>query len=160
MAAECWINCNDIPWETKATLNSRDSLFMVGYQYYFKKCLYRMIQIENNIFFCVVLMELLHKIKKMNKCIHALLVHQWVSKNIDRHTAHTIFPWPNPKQSQFGHSSDLMMTISPTHSPMYCLKYTWGIDLIIETQSTDCGWQLFHNVSMNLNFRIWEYNKI
>ena len=30
-------------------------------------------------------------------------------KNIERHTAHTIVSWPNPKQGQMGHTSDLMM---------------------------------------------------
>ena len=31
------------------------------------------------------------------------------AKNINRHTAHTINSWPNPKQWQMGHTSDLMM---------------------------------------------------
>ena len=32
-------------------------------------------------------------------------------KNIDRHTAHTIVSWPNPKQWIIDHTSDLMMII-------------------------------------------------
>ena len=35
----------------------------------------------------------------------------WYHKNITRHTAHTIVSWPNPKQWQMGHTSDLMMII-------------------------------------------------
>ena len=45
------------------------------------------------------------------------LLSQWMSillkiqihKNIERHTEHTIASWPNPKQWQMGHTSDLMM---------------------------------------------------
>ena len=56
-------------------------------------------------------------------------------KNIERHTAHTIVSWPNPKQWLIVHTSDLMMTIRQsiyilsiitremgilkTHSPTY-----------------------------------------
>ena len=32
-------------------------------------------------------------------------------KNIERHTAHTIVSWPNPKQWVTVHTSDLMMMI-------------------------------------------------
>ena len=32
-------------------------------------------------------------------------------KNIERHTAHTIVSWPNPKQWVLVHTSDLMMKI-------------------------------------------------
>ena len=59
-------------------------------------------------------------------------------KNIDRHTAHSIVSWPNPKQWQMDHTSDLMMILRSstgistiiiwgmgklnTHSPIYCIS--------------------------------------
>ena len=62
-------------------------------------------------------------------------------KNINRHIAHTIVSWPNPKLWQMGHTSDLMMIIRwstrirtimikqmgmlNTHSPIYCMKDNW-----------------------------------
>ena len=64
-----------------------------------------------------------------------------VDKNIERHTAHTISPRPNPKQWVIAHISDLMMIIRQskyilsiitwemgklkTHSPTYCIKDNW-----------------------------------
>ena len=58
-------------------------------------------------------------------------------KNIEKHTAHTIVSWPNPKQWVIVHTSDLMMIIRlsiyifsiitkgmgilKTHSPTYCI---------------------------------------
>ena len=66
----------------------------------------------------------------------------WTNKNIHvaRHTAHTIVPWPNPKQWLMIHTSHLIMMIRwSTHilkiitrgmgklkkdSPIYCIK--WG----------------------------------
>ena len=60
-----------------------------------------------------------------------------VHKNIERHTAHTIVSWSNPKQRVLVHTSDLMMMIGQsiyvlsiitremgklkTHSPTYCI---------------------------------------
>ena len=60
-----------------------------------------------------------------------------VNKTIERHTAHTIVSWPNPKQWVIVHTSDLMMIIRQsiyilsiitrgmgklkTHSPTYCI---------------------------------------
>ena len=35
----------------------------------------------------------------------------WTDKNIERHTAHTILSWPNPKQWRIVHTSNLMMII-------------------------------------------------
>ena len=62
-------------------------------------------------------------------------------KNIERHTAHTIVSWPNPKQWVIVHTSDLMMIIRQsmyilsiitkemgklkTHSPTYCIMDNW-----------------------------------
>ena len=62
-------------------------------------------------------------------------------KNIERHTAHTIVSWPNPKQWVLVHTSDLMMIIRQsiyilsiitkemgklkTHSPTYCIMDNW-----------------------------------
>ena len=62
-------------------------------------------------------------------------------KNTERHTAHTIVLWPNPKQWVIVHTSDLMMVIRQslyilsittreigklkTHSPMYCIMDNW-----------------------------------
>ena len=40
----------------------------------------------------------------------ALMRSMWC-KNIERHTAHTIVSWPNPKQWMIVHTSDLMMMI-------------------------------------------------
>ena len=39
------------------------------------------------------------------------VMRQIYHKNIERHTAHTIVPWPNPKQWIIVHTSDLMMII-------------------------------------------------
>ena len=60
-----------------------------------------------------------------------------IRKNIERHTAHTIVLWPNPKQWVIVHTSDLMMIIRQRiyilsiipkgmaqlkrHSPTYCI---------------------------------------
>ena len=62
-------------------------------------------------------------------------------KNNERHTAHTIVSWPNPKQWVIIHTSDLMMIIRQsmyilsiipkeigkmkTHSPTYCIMDNW-----------------------------------
>ena len=66
-------------------------------------------------------------------------------KNIERHTAHTIVSWPNPKQWVIVHTSDLMMIIrqsiyilsiitrgvgklkapSPTYCIMNCIMDNW-----------------------------------
>ena len=43
----------------------------------------------------------------------------FIEKNIGRHTADTIVPWPNPKQCVIDHASDLMMTIRQS---MYILS--------------------------------------
>ena len=64
-----------------------------------------------------------------------------ITKNIERHTAHTIVSWPNPKQWVIVHTSDLMMIIRQsiyifsvitkeigklkTHSPIYCIMDNW-----------------------------------
>ena len=64
-----------------------------------------------------------------------------ISKNIKRHTAHTIVSWPNPKQWVIVHTSDLMMIIRQriyilsintremdklkTHSPTYWILDNW-----------------------------------
>ena len=34
-----------------------------------------------------------------------------INKNLEIHTVQTIVPWPNPKQWQMGHTSDLMIII-------------------------------------------------
>ena len=34
-----------------------------------------------------------------------------LSKNVERHTAHTIVSWPGPKQWQMGHTSNLILII-------------------------------------------------
>ena len=62
-------------------------------------------------------------------------------KNTERHTAHTIVSWPNPKQWVIVHTSDLMMIIKQsiyilaiitremgkpkTHSPTYFVLDNW-----------------------------------
>ena len=59
---------------------------------------------------------------------------EYDDKTIERHRAHTIFSWPNPKQWIIVHTSDLMMMIIQsisiitrgmgklkTHSPIYCI---------------------------------------
>ena len=62
-------------------------------------------------------------------------------RNIDRHTAHIIVSWPNPKQWVIVHTSDLIMIIRQsmyilsiitkemgelkTHSPTYCMMDNW-----------------------------------
>ena len=64
-----------------------------------------------------------------------------LNTNIERHTAHTIVSWPNPKQWVIVHISDLMMMIRQsiyilsiitrgmgklkTHSPTYCMIDNW-----------------------------------
>ena len=63
------------------------------------------------------------------------------TKNIERHTAHTIASWPYPKQWVIVHTYDLMMIIRQsmyifsiittemgklkTHSPTYCIMDNW-----------------------------------
>ena len=66
------------------------------------------------------------------------------TQNIEGHIAHTNVSWPKPKQSQMGHTSDLMMIIrwskriltittremgklntAPGYSPIYCMKDKW-----------------------------------
>ena len=63
-----------------------------------------------------------------------------IHKNTKRHTAHTIVPWPNPKQWVIVHTSDLMMIIRQSiyilpiisrkwvnwkHNPTYCIMDNW-----------------------------------
>ena len=73
------------------------------------------------------------------KWIYVKMMLLWApfDKNIERHTAHTIVSWPNPKQWVIVHTSDLMMIIRQsiyilpiitkemgklkTHSPTYCI---------------------------------------
>ena len=45
------------------------------------------------------------------------------NKNIERHTAHTIVSWPNPKQWVIVHTSDLMMIIRQS---IYSLNHYKG----------------------------------
>ena len=61
------------------------------------------------------------------------------NKMIERHTAHTIVSWSNPKQWIIVHTSDLIMMIrqsiyllsiitgemGKTHSPIYCMMDNW-----------------------------------
>ena len=79
---------------------------------------------------------------KIVKILHVLLL--WMKgsyKNTERHTAHTIVSWPNPKQWVIVHASDLMMIIREsiyilsiitremgklkTHSPTCCIMDNW-----------------------------------
>ena len=64
-----------------------------------------------------------------------------IDKNKERHTAHTIVSWPNPKQWVIVHTSDLIVIIRQsicilsiitrkkgklkTHSPTYCKMDNW-----------------------------------
>ena len=80
-------------------------------------------------------------------------------KTIERHTAHTIVSWPNPKPWQMGHTSDLMMILKRSthiltiiirelgklniHSSIYCTKIIGTIYLILNTHSTECTGQVF-----------------
>ena len=65
---------------------------------------------------------------------------EYCNKNTERHTAHTIVSWPNPKQWVIVHTSYLMMIkrysiyLRPitrekvklkTHSPTYCIMDNW-----------------------------------
>ena len=47
---------------------------------------------------------------KVNE-LELLTLHAHKNTNIERHTAHTIVLWPNPKQWVTVHTSDLMMII-------------------------------------------------
>ena len=66
----------------------------------------------------------------------------WTNKNIERHTAHTIVSWPNPKQGVIVHTSDMMiirqriyvlsiiareMGKMNAHSPTYCTYLARGL---------------------------------
>ena len=83
-------------------------------------------------------------------------------KNIERHTAHTIVSWPNPKQWVIIHTSELIVIIRQsiyipiiitretgklkTHSPTYCLinnrenmlNLTHTLDKIYDVVSRIC----------------------
>ena len=85
-----------------------------------------------------------------------------VSKNIERHTAHTIVSWPNPKQWVIVHTSDLMMIIRQsmsilsiitkemgklkTHSPTYCIMDNREYAYILLAHSTNYIWQAFYKL--------------
>ena len=72
-------------------------------------------------------------------CLHSTFVYFY--KNIEKHTAHTIVSWPNPKQWMIVHTSNLMMIIRQsiyiisiitremgklkTHSTIYCIIDNW-----------------------------------
>ena len=47
-------------------------------------------------------------------------------KNIERHTAHTIVSWPNPKQWVMAHTYDLMMIIRPSIYILSCITREMG----------------------------------
>ena len=90
-------------------------------------------------------------------------------KNIERHTAHTVVSWPNPKQWVIVHTSDLMMIIRQsinilsiittgmgklkTHSSTYCILDNGEKYLILLTHSTKYIWQEFYkfNVILYIN---------
>ena len=75
---------------------------------------------------------------------NAVLQMTYNHKNTERHTAHTIVSWPNPKQWATVHTSDLTMIVKQsiyilyilsiitremsklkTHSPTYCIMDKW-----------------------------------
>ena len=78
------------------------------------------------------------KFVKRMRIAHIGITHH---KNIERHTAHTIVSWPNPKQWVIVHTSKLMMIMRQsmyilsiikkemgklkTHSPKYCIMDNW-----------------------------------
>ena len=84
-----------------------------------------------------VLTEILVMLSSKFLCLSKILNY----KNKERHTMHNIVSWPNPKQWQKGHTSDLMMIIRSsdsilsiitrdmgklnTHSPIYCINDNW-----------------------------------
>ena len=81
--------------------------------------------------------------------------HAETHKNIERHTAHTIVSWINPKQWQIVNTSDkIKHAYSHNHHkrngqaeykrPQYiATKIIKKIDLILDTHSTKCTLQAF-----------------
>ena len=75
----------------------------------------------------------------------------YMGKNIDKHTAHTIASWPNPKRWILIHTSDLMMITRQsilsiitkdmgklkTHRPIFCIIDNERICLILFTHLTN-----------------------
>ena len=97
--------------------------------------------------------------------IHGVSIHTWLhlknkNKNAERHTAHTVVWWPNPKQWVIVHTSDLMMIIRQsiyilsiitremgklkTHSPTYCIMDNWENmpDLTHTHGDMQCCWPI------------------
>ena len=54
---------------------------------------------------------------------YLLILTDCSNKNIEKHTAHTIVSWPNPKQWVIVHTSDLMMIIRQTYVPSNPYRY-------------------------------------
>ena len=84
---------------------------------------------RNNIFFYYI--SLLAAFRKTPTSHH---------KNIERHTAHTIVSWPNPKQWVIIHTSDLMMIIrqsvySLNHLSIYLRVYSLHHNVLPTLQS-------------------------
>ena len=84
----------------------------------------------------------------------------WSHKNMERQTMHMIVSWPNPKQLQMGHTSDLMMMIIRERTCILTInerewvslirtvqyiaqKIIERINLILDTHETKCTWQVF-----------------
>ena len=96
-----------------------------------------------------------------DKCFH---------KNIERHTAHTIVSWPNPKQWVIVHTSDLMMIIRQsiyilsiitkemcklkTHSPTYCIMDNWENTLTL-THTLDKIHLMTSSCNMPFGTSLW-----
>ena len=84
-------------------------------------------------------------------------------KNIERHTAHTIVSWLNPKKWVIVHISDLIMIIRQsiyilsiitramgklkTHSPTRCIMDDWE-NMFYLTHSTKYIWQAFYKFTV------------
>ena len=88
----------------------------------------------------------------------------WSLKNIEKHTAHTIISWPNPKQWVIVHTSNLVMIIRQsicilsiitremgklkTQIPTYRIWITERICLILLTHLTKYIWQAFYHFNV------------
>ena len=93
-------------------------------------------------------------------------------KNTERHTAHTIVSWPNPKQWVSVHTSDLMMIIRQiiyilsiitwemgklkTHSPTYCIMDNWeNMASYSHTRQNISDWDFINTMSSDKFAQWW-----
>ena len=123
-----WLYCSELTW----TSNGRYIFYCRSVWYLYLNNINQILKIVNDI-------SAIYKQKVSTGSRYLVLKHSvgWAThyffsvmpqlncKNIEKHTAHTIIPLPNPKQWQIGDTSDLMMIIRSSISILTITIREW-----------------------------------